>query len=111
MKFTKLSGMGPAGEILYKVTEYKAKTVVEFINEVLEERPREWGYFEIPQAKETKWYLPDGSVDTTITSEFVYYRDGDLHSFIPDCLQYREIESIKAVGGYSAMDYEIIVKK
>ena len=31
----------------YNVTDYQAKTVVEFIHEMLEQNPNEWGYIEV----------------------------------------------------------------
>lgn len=74
----------------FSVMDYKAKTIVEFINEVLKERPHEWGFF---QAK-------------TIGGR-VEYRDGELLDKIPDSWQYVEPESVEASGGWSRMDYLI----
>jgi hypothetical protein len=37
------------------VTDYQAKTVAEFVNEVLKEEPKEWGYFKVKH--ETRGFL------------------------------------------------------
>jgi len=78
----------------FKVMDFWAKTLVEFITEVLEERPHEWGFFKVK----------------TIGGR-VEYRDGELLNEIPDSWQYVEIESIDASGGWSRMDYLITPKR
>lgn len=84
----------------YKVTDYSANTIIEFINEVLEEKPREWGYFEI----NTK----DGGI---LGCQRIEYDEGELKEEIPDEWQYVFIESVEAVGGWSRMDYYITTKE
>ena len=75
----------------YSVTDYKAKTVVEFVNEVLE-RTREWGYINVNEL---------GSIE---------YRKGELLNPIPDTWQYKMIDKIESVGGWTRMDYYITTK-
>lgn len=83
----------------YKVTDYQAKTVVEFVNEVLKEEPKEWGYFEVKH--ETRGFL---------FSPRIEYRYGKLLNEIPDDWQHKEIEKIESCGGWSRMDYYITPK-
>lgn len=75
----------------YSVTEYKAKTVVEFINEVLE-RTREWGDINVKGL---------GRIE---------YRKGELLNPIPETWQYKMIDKIESVGGWSRVDYFITIK-
>lgn len=84
----------------FRVTEYKAKTVVEFINEVLDERPYEWGAFAVKAVG--RGFLG---------SPRIKYKDGELLEDIPDAWQYVEIESIEACGGWTTMDYLIKPKR
>lgn len=89
MKFTAI-GRTLGDETTHtRVTDYKAKTVVEFVNEVLERR-REWGEIAVQGL---------GCVE---------YRHGELLDTIPDAWQYRGIGSVSACGGWSRMDYHII---
>ncbi|MBR3856416.1 MAG: hypothetical protein IKM68_00350 [Bacteroidaceae bacterium] len=84
----------------YKVTEYQAKTVAEFVNEVLKEEPKEWGYFEVKH--ETRGFLFCPRIE---------YSYGKLLNEIPEAWQHQEIEKIEACGGWSRMDYYITTKK
>ena len=77
----------------YHVTDFRAKTIVEFINEVLETMPKEWGYFRVK-----------GSIF------LVEYRYGEMLSDIPDEWEYREIDKVESSGGWSRMDYTIYPK-
>ena len=79
----------------YIVENYKATTVGEFIEEVLEEFPNEWGYFSF-----------NGSfVGNKNRCE---YRYGKLLNNFPNPMVLEEeIYYIKADGGWSRMDYEI----
>lgn len=43
MKFTATGNTAGDGITPYNVTDYEARTVREFVNEVLESRPNEWG--------------------------------------------------------------------
>ena len=75
----------------YSVTDYKAKTVVEFVNEVLEIND-EWGDINVKGL---------GSID---------YSKGRLLNQIPDTWQYKMIDKIESVGGWTRMDYYITTK-
>ena len=83
----------------YIVSEYKAKTVREFIEEVLKERPREWGYISV--GKHYYQDYQDGS------SEVCEYRYGKLVTEMPNNALDVEIKKIDACGGWSRMDYTI----
>lgn len=77
----------------YRVDLDKEYTVSEFINEVLKKEPNEWGYFKIKN-----------------TREKVEYRHGEIlnNNFDNEILSARII-SISAHGGWSNMDYLIII--
>ena len=96
MKFTATGKTGGDETRPYKVTDYKAKTVVEFINEVLTEHPGEWGHF-----------MVNSKDRGVLGSHNIEYSNGELKSEIPDEWQYVEIESIYAHGGWSLMVYMI----
>lgn len=80
----------------YKVTDFKSRTVGEFIQEVLKENPKEWGYISVGG----HFYQPrkKGSCE---------YRCGRLLSYMPDELLGIEIREVLASGGWSRMDYTI----
>ena len=84
----------------YKVTEYEAKTVVEFIQEVLQENTDQWGYFKLAEGK--NWFF---------NSQKVEYKRGELKDEIPDEWQYRFIEKVNADGGWGMMMYFIYPKQ
>ena len=73
----------------YDIYDYKAKRADEFVQEVLETEPHEWGYIEV---------YANGRVE---------YRDGKLLTDIPVAWKHLNIEKIKASGGWSRMDYRI----
>lgn len=77
----------------YRVDLDKEYTVSEFINEVLKKEPSEWGYFKIK--------------NTGVRTE---YRHGKIleNNFDNDTLS-AKIISMTAHGGYSNMDYSIII--
>ncbi len=77
----------------YRVDLDKEYTVSEFINEVLKKEPNEWGYFKIK--------------NTGVRTE---YRYGKIleNNFDNDTLS-AKIISMTAHGGYSNMDYSIII--
>lgn len=85
----------------YAVSEYRAKTVVEFINEVLEESPKEWGYISVKGEPEGEFYWWTR----------IEYRYSELLNEIPDAWQYMEIGKIESCGGWSRMDYYITPKR
>lgn len=99
MRFVKFGDTLGDETSTYKVVEYNAKTVVEFINEVLEENPHEWGYFE---RQFDNFPYQSGHLE---------YSEGELLNEVPDEWQYKSIESIMAVGGWSRMDYLIRFKE
>ena len=74
---------------LYEVSDYKAKTVGEFIKEVLKEKADEWGYI---------------SVDGLQICE---YKHGALLAKPKEMYLNREITKISAEGGWTRMDYSI----
>ena len=80
----------------YKVTDFKSRTVGEFIQEVLTENPSEWGYISVGG----HFYQPrqKGSCE---------YRYGRLLSDMSDELLGIEIREVLASGGWSRMDYTI----
>lgn len=85
----------------YNVTDYQAKTVVEFIHEMLEQNPNEWGYIEVkdePAGNGFHW------------NTRIEYRYGKLLNEISDTWQSREIDKVDASGGWSRMDYFITTK-
>ena len=99
MKFTKIGRTMGDETTPFKVTDYNAKTVVEFINEAIERNENEWGRISV---KEKDFGF--------LFCKSVEYRYGELLDEIPDEWQYREIESVEAVGGWSNMDYNITPK-
>ena len=91
MRFIQTHATGSDETAPFDIMDYKAKTVGEFIDEVLKERPNEWGYFDV---------YGFGRCE---------YRSGKLLSELSDDkLRYR-IKSVKAAGGWSRMDYRITV--
>lgn len=80
----------------YKVTEYKAKTIVEFVKEVLEHK-HEWGYISVKDISKTmfRW------------NSRIEYRYGKLLNEIPDSWKQLNIKEITAYGGWTRMDYRI----
>lgn len=96
MKFTQIGKTMCDETTPYEVTGQKSRTVREFIEEVLEEKPNEWGYISVgghffqPRKK--------GSCE---------YRYGKLLSEMPEELLDVEIREILAYGGWTRMDYTI----
>ena len=96
MKFTQIGKTMGDETTPYEVTGQKSRTVREFIEEVLEEKPNEWGYISVgghffqPRKK--------GSCE---------YRYGRLLSEMPEELLDVEIREILAFGGWTRMDYTI----
>lgn len=93
MKFTAIGE--PHGDCTqsYTVTEYKAKTVEEFVTEVLEQYPKERGF-----------------IETTFGGR-VEYENGRAISDMPLLWQYLGIKEVKANGGWRLTDYEITPKE
>ena len=101
MKFIQTAPTGGDETAPFDVSEYQAKTIVEFINEVMK-HSNEWGYIEVKDE-------PAGDGFHWCTR--IEYRYGELLNEIPDAWQYREIGNVKAAGGWSRMDYYITPKK
>ena len=80
----------------YKVIGFKSRTVSEFIQEVLKENPKEWGYISV-----------GGHFYQTRRKGSCEYRYGRLLSEMPKELLDVEIKEILACGGWSRMDYTI----
>ena len=96
MKFTQLHATGSDETAPYSVTEFKAKTVGEFINEVLDSHKGDWGYFHVSHPN-LRGYKCE-------------YRYGKIVSPISENANKYEIESVESSGGWSRMDYFIKVK-
>ena len=84
----------------YDVFDYKANTIEEFIKEVINEFPDEWGYIGIK----------NGDGFGVFGNPCCEYRYGKLLSGMKYEYLNREIESITSRGGWSRMDYLIKVK-
>jgi len=99
MKFTQTGREGGDCTTPYNVTNYKSKTVGEFIKEVIAERPCEWGYIYVQRDGEGWLGCPK-----------MEYRYGKELSNLPEDLESLEIEKIDAMGGWTNMDYCCHVK-
>lgn len=90
----------------FDVTDYKATTVGEFVDEVLSGNGKdEWGYFEFIRVKPQKvgnWNIPP-------EWDRYEYKRGSLLDKIPDTLRNKRIEHVTGDGGWSRMDYDITV--
>ena len=98
MRFTATGNTAGDGITPYKVTDYEATTVGEFINEVLECYPHDWGSV----------YVGDGRF---LVNSHCEYNEGKLHGEFQKTTLKKKIESVKATGGWSRMDYAIKVKE
>ena len=89
-----LSLIGP--EITsYIVEDYKATTLGEFVEEVLKERPHEWGYISF-----------NGSF--VVNKNRCEYADGKIKADFPNKSVLNEpIYYVLGDGGWSRMDYEV----
>ena len=101
MRITKTGPVSGDETAPYSVSDYRAKTIVEFVNEVLEQNPKEWGYIEVKDESVGDGFHWNASIE---------YRYGQLLNEVPDIWQYREIGSVTAEGGWSRMDYLITSK-
>ena len=79
-----------------------SSTVREFIDDVMRQRPKDWGRIELYSKR------PSSFDDRPISS--VEYRRGEMGGRFSNNDQNREIKEISADGGWSRMDYMIIVK-
>lgn len=76
----------------YNVEFYKSMAVGEFINDILKQK--EWGKISIANTDISCWY-----------------KDGNLESKIPNSVLDRYISSATASGGWSRMDYTIVLSE
>lgn len=91
MKFIQTHSAGGDCTAPYDITDYH-EIVADFVGEVLNTYKGEWGYFEIDYTH----------------FEFRY---GKLLNEIPSNILGKRIDSVKASGGYSRMDYYIKTKR
>lgn len=97
----KLIQSGPTGgdcTAPYDVSMDKTYTIKEFVDEILVNYPKEWGYIRVP--------------DSIFGSPGLEYRDGKIISGYDDrwlIIQNHIISSVKASGGWSRMDYIITI--
>lgn len=95
MKCTRISEMRGDETASYLIEDYKATTLGEFVEEVLKENPKEWGYISFNGsfvANRNRCEYANGKIladfpDKTILEEPIYY--------------------VKGEGGWSRMDYEV----
>ena len=100
MKFTETGRTSSDETTPYSVTEYESTTVREFIEEVLKEKPNEWGYIQVYQ-REQGWIM---------SPHVCEYLHGEIvKSEHPELLDL-EIHHIDARGGWSYMCYMIYVE-
>jgi hypothetical protein len=95
MKLTRIGNIGGDETAPYIVEGYKATTVREFIQEVLEERPDEWGYFSF------------NGCFVANPNRCEYKHGKLLNNFPNSSILDEEIYYVKSSGGWSRMDYEI----
>lgn len=96
MRFQQVGRLAGDETTPYEVSGFKSRTVGEFIQEVLEENPNEWGYISV-----------GGHFYQQRKSGSCEYRYGRLLSDMPDELLDIEIREVLASGGWSRMDYTI----
>lgn len=99
MKFTQLKPEGGDCTAPYSVSEIKAKTVGELIEEILTENPNEWGYIGIKSVK---------SIFGNPKCEYSY---GKLLYSLPEDVLSKQLISVSASGGWSRMDYLITINE
>lgn len=95
MKSTQISPTRGDCTASYSITDYKATTVGEFINEVLTECPNEWGYIEDNNHHRIAEYKYGKVVTNNATAE----------------LRNKQIIKIIGNGGWSCMDYLITLRE
>ena len=99
MRFKQTSKVRGDETASYSVTNYRSKTVGEFIKEVLETMPNEWGYIKVKQ---------DGV--SWLSYPRCEYKWGKLIQDIDEKYKSLRIKSMTGDGGWSRMDYEIEVE-
>ena len=95
MKYTRITEIRGDETASYLVEGYKAATLGEFVEEVLKESPKDWGYISF-----------NGSF--VMTGDKCEYAYGKISVDFPDKNVLKEpIHHIKGDGGWSRMDYEV----
>lgn len=105
LKFIQTHATGSDCTAPYDVILDKPYTVGEFINEVLTTRPNEWGEF-IVRHKGSDYF------GTMARAEYRYGEMKNRHGIkteIPEEFALLPIKEVKAAGGWSAMDYNLII--
>lgn len=92
MKFKQISKTFSDETAHFAVSDYKATTIGEFVDEVLKENPKEWGKIEVVGGYECE------------------YRYGELLSELPEMIMGWHISEIKGYGGWGMMNYIIYWK-
>ena len=106
LKFIQTHATGGDCTAPYDVILDKPYTVGEFINEVLTTRSNEWGKLIVRRKG-------SGYFDRMASAE---YRYGEMRSYegkkttIPEEIASLPIKEVKAAGGWSAMDYNLIIE-
>ena len=95
MKFTRTGPTSGDCTTPYSVTDYKAQTVGEFIEEVLQDK-NEWGYVKV--------CIPDCSWLAYPSCE---YRYGSIVDELDSSYLEKKIKSVDASGGWTFMAYYI----
>lgn len=99
MKFEQITPTAGDCTAWYKVTDYKANTIGELIEEVLQDK-QEWGYIKVLEGPDAEWW----------NCPQCEYRYGKLISLLPENILSKKIISIEANGGWTAMDYHVSVE-
>ena len=86
----------------YDITISLPMTVGEFISELLETYPDEWGYIGIYNKYKNLEVFGD---------PYCEYRDGKLLSTLPEDYMDMQIESVNGSGGWTRSDYILHVKE
>lgn len=98
LKFIQTHAEGGDCTAPYDVKLDKPYTVGEFIKEVLTTRPKEWGEFFVR-------HKGCGFLDSIARAE---YRYGAMKSAIPEEFTSLPVKEVKAAGGWSCMDYNLM---
>ena len=105
LKFIQTHAAGGDETAPYDVMLDKPYTVGEFIKEVLTTLPNEWGEFVVRRKG-------SGYFDRMASAEYRYgemkNRNGEKTE-IPEEFALLPIKEVKAAGGWSAMDYNLII--
>lgn len=104
MKIDFVYDYGPAGDQCYgyKLRMERPCTVREFIEEILRQRPGEWGAFEITPLADYGYY-------TGRELRVEFEKGGKLKNSIPEAAAGKLVQKAKARGGWTAMDYFVAI--